>query len=160
MLDVREIRRDPKKYAESLTRKGYDLDVDNFLRLEAERSRLKPATESLQNERNTQSKAIGAAKSRGEDIAPLVAEVGNLGDRLNETKVEFETIQNDLMEILRSVPNVPDASVPPGNSEDDNLEIYSWGEIQERNFEPLDHVDLMADGGLDFEAAAKISEAP
>ena len=157
MLDVRDLRRDPQKYADSLKLKGYDLEVDNFLRLEAERSRLQQATESLQNERNTKSKAIGAAKSRGEDIAMLVAEVGDLGDRLNETKEEFETVQTDLMDILRSVPNVPDASVPPGNSEDDNLELYSWGEIQERNFEPLDHVDLMADGGLDFEAAAKIS---
>ena len=157
MLDVRELRRDPHKYADLLKLKGYDLDVDHFLSLEAERSRLQQATESLQNERNTKSKAIGAAKSRGEDIARLVAEVGDLGDRLNETKEEFETVQTDLMEILRSVPNLPDASVPPGNSEDDNLEIYSWGEIQELNFEPLDHVDLMADGGLDFEAAAKIS---
>jgi len=157
MLDVRDLRRDPQKYADCLKLKGYDLEVDIFLRLEAERSRLQQATESLQNERNTKSKAIGAAKSRGEDIAMLVAEVGDLGDRLNETKEEFETVQKDLMDILRSVPNVPDASVPAGNSEEDNLEIHSWGEIQKRNYEPLDHVDLMADGRLDFEAAAKIS---
>ena len=61
MLDVRDLRRDPQKYADSLKLKGYDLEVDNFLRLEAERSRLQQATEALQNERNTKSKAIGAA---------------------------------------------------------------------------------------------------
>ena len=157
MLDVREVRRDPQRIAEALRIKGFDFDVERFVSLEADRSRLQQSTEQLQNERNTKSKAIGSAKSRGEDIEPLLAEVADLKERLEASKTEFDDVQTELNEILRAVPNVPDDSVPPGKTEDDNLEIRRWGEPPSHNFEPMDHVDLMADGGLDFETAAKIS---
>ncbi|NKB97808.1 MAG: serine--tRNA ligase [Pseudomonadales bacterium] len=157
MLDVRQVRKDPQKIAEALRIKGFELDVDRFVELETDRSRLQQAAETLQNERNTKSKSIGKAKAQGEDIAPLVAEVGDLGDRLTAAKQEFDAVQTELKQLLHSVPNVPDESVPHGKSEDDNVEIRRWGEPPEQNFEPLDHVDLTADGGLDFEVAAKIS---
>ena len=157
MLDARQVRQDPQKFADALKVKGYDFDVERFSSLEAERSRLQQASEQLQNERNTKSKSIGAAKSRGEDIAPLVAEVGDLGERLDAAKAEFEKVRDELQTLLHAVPNVPHESVPAGNSEDQNVEIARWGEPPEQNFEPMDHVDLSADGGLDFETAAKIS---
>ena len=157
MLDARQVRQDPQKFADALKIKGFDFDVERFSSLEAERSRLQQATEQLQNERNTKSKSIGAAKSRGEDIAPLVAEVGDLGDRLDAAKAEFEQIRDELQTLLHAVPNVPHESVPAGNSEEQNVEIARWGEPPEQNFEPMDHVDLSANGGLDFETAAKIS---
>ena len=157
MLDARQVRQDPQKFADALKVKGFDFDVERFSSLEAERSRLQQASEQLQNERNTKSKSIGAAKSRGEDIAPLVAEVGDLGERLDAAKAEFEKVRDELQTLLHAVPNVPHESVPAGNSEDQNVEIARWGEPPEQNFEPMDHVDLSANGGLDFETAAKIS---
>lgn len=157
MLDARQVRQDPQKFADALKVKGFDFDVERFSSLEAERSRLQQASEQLQNERNTKSKSIGAAKSRGEDIAPLVAEVGDLGERLDAAKAEFEKVRDELQTLLNAVPNVPHESVPAGNSEDQNVEIARWGEPPEQNFEPMDHVDLSANGGLDFETAAKIS---
>jgi seryl-tRNA synthetase len=105
----------------------------------------------------SKSKNIGKAKANGEDIAPLLAEVGDLGDRLDAAKQSFEEVQTEVQAFLQAVPNTPDASVPTGSDEDDNVELRTWGNLPEFNFEPKDHVDLTAGGSLDFETAAKIS---
>ena len=159
MLDPRLLRQDPEAIARRLKTKGYDFDTSHFRSLEAERAAIQRHTEELQHERNQKSKAIGKAKGRGEDIAPLVAEVSGLGDRLQSARARFAEIQEQLAAFLQTIPNLPDDSVPEGNDETDNLEIRSWGKRPRFNFEPLDHVDLGANGALDFEAAAKISGA-
>ena len=159
MLDVKILRADAERCADLLRTKGFALDVAAFTELESRRRELQQRTEQLQNERNTKSKSIGQAKARGEDITPLLAEVGDLGERLDAAKAEFSALQDELQAFLRVVPNLPDASVPAGDSEDDNVELRRWGNLPEFNFEPKDHVDLGAGGALDFDAAAKISGA-
>lgn len=156
MLDIRSLREDPQAIADQLKLKGFDFDVARFQALEDERSKLQQQTETLQAERNAKSKSIGKAKSEGIDIAPLVAEVGDLGDRLSEAKAGFEVVQNELNALLSGVPNLPDASVPAGADEDSNVELRQWGNLPEFNFEPRDHVDL-GQADMDFDAAAKIS---
>jgi seryl-tRNA synthetase len=157
MLDVRALRQDPETFRAKLKVKGFDLDISRFEQLEISRRHLQSETENLQSERNSKSRSIGKAKAAGEDIAPLVAAVGDLGDRLDEVKEQFAANQVAYQHFLREIPNVPDASVPPGTDEEDNVEIDRWGRIPEFNFEPRDHVDLGASGALDFEAAAKIT---
>jgi seryl-tRNA synthetase len=157
MLDLKTLRDDPDAVAHTLKVKGFDFDVERFRALESTRRVLQQTSEQLQNERNTKSKAIGQAKANGEDIAPLVAEVGDLGDRLEAAKAQFEEAHDALQGFLRAVPNMPDTSVPAGGSEADNEELHIWGNVPEFNFEPLDHVDLTAEGALDFETAVKIS---
>ena len=157
MLDTRLLRQDLENVATRLRTKGFELDTRTFRALEAERAAAQQETESLQHERNAKSKTIGQAKARGEDIAPLVAEVGGLGERLQELRKNLGAIQERLGAFLQTIPNLPDASVPEGTDESDNLEIRTWGEIPAFDFEPLDHVDLGAGGALDFEAAAKIA---
>jgi seryl-tRNA synthetase len=157
MLDVRALRQDPETFRAKLKVKGFDLDISRFELLENSRRHLQRETENLQSERNSKSRSIGKAKAAGEDIAPLVAAVGDLGDRLDEVKEQFAANQVAYQHFLREIPNVPDASVPPGTDEEDNVEIDRWGRIPEFNFEPRDHVDLGASGALDFEAAAKIT---
>ncbi len=159
MLDVRLLRHQPDHFAQQLKKKRYDLDVGQFLALEAERKAAQAETEQLQHERNARSRQIGAAKARGEDIAPLVAEVGNLGERLSLAKERFSAVQERLHRFLLEIPNLPDATVPTGDSEADNRELRLWGGIPQFNFEPLDHVDLAAAGALDFAAAVKIASA-
>ena len=159
MLDIKQLRQDPDRVAQRLLIRGFNLDVAAFRALEEERRQLQSRTEQLQHERNARSKAIGAAKNRGEDIAPLVAEVGDLGQRLNAAKAGLTELQERLHRFLSEIPNLPDASVPEGADEADNLELRSWGRMPQIDFEPLDHVDLGADGALDFAAAAKISGA-
>ena len=157
MLDIKTLRKDPQTVSAQLARRGFTLDLERFASLDAERKQLQTQTERLQSERNAKAKAIGKAKASGEDISPLVAEVGDLGDRLDQAKETFVTVQQQLDDFLRAIPNVPDAAVPQGDSEDDNMELHRWGEPPEFNFAARDHVDLGSDGSLDFEAAAKIS---
>ena len=116
--------------------------------------------QELQNERNTRSKSIGRAKAAGEDIAPLLAEVADLGERLKAAEARLTTLQEELTDISLSLPNLPDASVPDGRDEAANREERRWGTPPTFDFDPKDHVDLGARlGGMDFDVAAKITGA-
>ena len=158
MLDPRLVRDNPQEIADLLKKKGYDFPLDVYNALEAERKQVQVDTERLQQERNTRSKSIGKAKASGEDIAPLLAEVGALGEQLDAAKDQLNTLQAKLDEILLSTPNLPNESVPTGADEDDNVEVRRWGTPAEFDFQPQDHVSLGEGlGGLDFETAAKLT---
>jgi seryl-tRNA synthetase len=159
MLDIRTLRADPEQIAQALAVKGYVMDISQFVQLEEQRKRLQSETEKLQNERNLKSKSIGQAKANGEDIQPLLALVGDLGERLDAVKAEFATVQEEQQGLLMTIPNLPHSSVPAGRDENDNVELHKWGTPKTFDFELLDHVDMTASGGLDFETAAKISGA-
>jgi seryl-tRNA synthetase len=158
MLDPQLLRNDLEMVANSLARRGYTLDVEQLRELEEQRKSVQVETQSLQNERNTRSKSIGKAKAAGEDIAPLLQEVADLGDRLKASETRLAVIQAELHEIIAGIPNLPHESVPDGKDENDNAEVRRWGEPAVLDFEPKDHVDVGEKlGGLDFETAAKIS---
>lgn len=157
MLDIKVLRADPQHVASRLRVKGFELDVALFERLESDRRRLQGETERLQNERNVKSKGIGQAKAKGEDIESLLAEVSGLGDRLEAAKEAFALVQSELQVFLQAIPNVPDSVVPEGKDEADNHQLRVWGEPRDFEFTAQDHVDLTSRGGLDFEAAVKIS---
>ncbi|MFD1216651.1 serine--tRNA ligase [Microbulbifer celer] len=159
MLDPKLIRTQLDQVAAALTKRGMQLDTTKLEQLEERRKELQVRTESLQSERNTKSKNIGRAKANGEDIAPLLKEVESLGGQLSEAKQALSELQQELDDILLSIPNLPDESVPEGKDEDDNVEVRTWGEPRKFDFEVRDHVDLGAalDGGLDFEVAAKLT---
>jgi len=160
MLDTKLLRNELDTVAAKLGRRGYQLDVDRFRELEAERKSLQVQVEELRNERNTRSKSIGKAKAAGEDIEPLKAEVRTLGEKLDTAQTRLESLQAELRDWQLSMPNLPEDSVPDGNDEDDNVEIRRWGTPKEFAFEPKDHVDVGAGlNGLDFELAAKLTGA-
>lgn len=160
MLDSRLLRTQPQDIAERLATRGYTLDVARLESLETQRKEVQVRTEELQAERNSRSKSIGQAKARGEDIAPLLAQVEQLGGELEAGKRELESIQEQLEAIFLDIPNLPDASVPQGEDEDDNVEVRNWGTPREFDFPIQDHVALgETSQGLDFEAAAKLSGA-
>lgn len=158
MLDNKCYRQDLNNTAEQLKRRGFELNVEKVEALEAQRKILQTKTQELQNERNTRSKAIGKAKAAGEDITPLLQEVGDLGDQLKAAEQDTEVVVNALKTLQLSVPNLLHESVPAGLSEDDNVEIRRWGEPKQFDFEIKDHVDL-GEGLLqmDFAAATKIT---
>ncbi|HCV19030.1 MAG TPA: serine--tRNA ligase, partial [Alteromonas sp.] len=159
MLDPKCLRSDIETTAERLASRGFSLDVDAFNALEEKRKALQIKTQDLQNERNTRSKSIGKAKAQGEDIAPLLAEVSDLGDKLEAAKAELDEVLTEVTALMQGIPNLPHESVPVGKDEDENVEISTWGEIPSFDFEIKDHVDI-ADGlnkGIDFEASVKIT---
>jgi seryl-tRNA synthetase len=117
-------------------------------------------TQELQARRNTVSKEIGIAKSRGEDASATLREVAGIGDELTSLERNLEAVQQRLRDWLLAMPNVPHASVPVGISEADNAEVRRWGSPRTFDFAPRDHVDIgTAVGGLDFDVSAKISGA-
>lgn len=160
MLDPKLLRSDLDSVVARLKRKGFAFDRERFLELEERRKKLQVHTQQLQNARNTSSKAIGKAKAQGEDIQPLLDKVASLGDQLKQAEQELDALQAHLDELLLGVPNLPDDSVPEGDSEDDNQSVEIWGEPPVFDFEIRDHVDLGAlHGGMDFELAARLSGA-
>ncbi|MDN6651721.1 MAG: serine--tRNA ligase, partial [Enterobacterales bacterium] len=160
MLDPNLLRNELDAVAEKLARRGFKLDVDTLRQQEERRKVLQVETESLQAERNSRSKSIGAAKARGEDIEPLRLEVNELGEKLDAAKSELDQLLNDIRDLALSIPNMPDDSVPVGRDENDNLEVSRWGEPRQYDFEVRDHVTLgEMTGGLDFAAAVKLTGA-
>ena len=158
MLDPKILRGDLDSVVEKLRIKNYDLDASSFSQLEERRKSLQIDTQKLQSERNSRSKAIGEAKGRGENIEPLLEEVARLGEQLKSAESELGALQNELDDLLLGIPNLPDASVPAGDSEEDNEEVLRWGEPPSFDFEPRDHIDLgQALGGMDFERAARLA---
>ena len=156
MLDRSLLRRNAAAVRDALKVRGFEFDLQRFEALEAQRRQLQEETEALQAERNARSKAIGAARANGADIAPLVAEAGAIGERLNAARQGFQALHAELDAFLEAVPNLPDASVPAGADENDNVELRKWGAPPAFSFEPLDHVDLLGPA-LSPDAAAKIA---
>ncbi|WP_068546339.1 serine--tRNA ligase [Thalassotalea crassostreae] len=159
MLDTKLLRADIDNVAEQLAKRGFKFDTAQFNALEEMRKKLQVRTQELQNERNTRSKSIGQAKARGEDIQPLLAEVGQLGAQLDLAKEELNVLLTRIDDIVSALPNLMHESVPDGQSEDDNVEVRTWGTPKTFDFDVKDHVDLATnlDKGLDFESGAKLS---
>ena len=160
MLDSKLLRSNLQDVADRLASRGFALDVARIEALEEQRKTVQTRTEQLQAERNARSKSIGQAKQRGEDIAPLMADVERMGNELSTGKVELENIQSELDSILFGIPNLPHESVPVGEDEDGNVEVRRWGTPTTFDFPIKDHVALgETHGWLDFETAAKLSGA-
>jgi len=158
MLDQKLLRNELDATAAKLLRRGYELDVVAFNKLEEDRKVLQQKTQELQAERNAKSKSIGKAKAQGQDIAPLLKEVEGLGDALKESEQALSQLQDQLNDLLMGIPNIPHDSVPSGKDEDDNVEVRKWGEPRQFDFEPKDHVEVGEGlGQVNFENAAKIS---
>ena len=160
MLDVNLLRSDLASVAAALAKRGVTLDTARFEALESARKDIQVRTQELQSRRNSLSKQIGIAKSKGEDAAPILAEVAGLGDHVKALEAELDRVQRELRDFLLMLPNVTHASTPQGKSSDDNVEVRRWGTPRAFDFTPKDHADLgEALGLLDFATAAKLSGA-
>lgn len=160
MLDPKLLRNEAEDVAQQLKKRGYELDLTALAALEEQRRAAQKDAQELQTERNSRSKNIGKAKAAGEDIAPLLAEIEDLGDRHKAAEAKLAEVLEQLNDIALGVPNIPQQDVPVGKDESENQEVLRWGEPKIFDFEVKDHVDLGASlGGMDFETAAKISAA-
>ena len=160
MLDPTVLRSQLDTVVERLATRGFAFPTADFERLEAERKRIQTETQDLQALRNSLSKSIGQAKARGEDTAPIMAEVAGLGDRLKAAETTLAQVQEQLHGLLAGLPNTPDESVPTGRDETANREIKRVGTPRGFGFEVKDHVELGAHKGwLDGDTAAKLSGA-
>ncbi|MEP7330206.1 MAG: serine--tRNA ligase [Betaproteobacteria bacterium] len=160
MIDINLFRTDLAGVAAGLAKRGITLDTDTFNTLEARRRDIQVRTQDLQARRNAASKEIGFAKSKGQDAAPLLAQVAGLGDEVKRLEAELDAVQGAQRDFLLQLPNLTHTSTPDGKSADDNIEVRRWGTPPEFEFVALDHTDVAeALGMLDFATAAKMSGA-
>lgn len=162
MLDPRLLKTDPDHLVAALAKRGVSVDLSQFLALDEQRKSLQQETEQLQNERNTRAKNIGKAKAAGQDVAPLLAEVSGLGDKLDTAKSALAEVQQAFNDAWIQLPNLPQDCVPAGRDESDNVELRRWGTPRQLDFKPRDHVELgeheAATGlAMDFAAATKLT---
>ena len=160
MIDPRLLRIEPENVRAGLARRGYALDVQALAAIEERRKAAQIRADALRAERNARSKNIGRAKSQGEDIAPLLAEVESLGGQLSSAEAELAAAQADIDRLALDLPNLLHPSVPEGRDESANVERRRIGTPRSFEFTPRDHVALGEQaGGIDFEAAGRISGA-
>ena len=160
MLDIQLLRSNLEDVAGLLTARGYSFPIPEFKALESDRKSLQTHTQELQARRNAVSKQIGNAKSKGEDITHLLADVANLGEELRLAETRLQRTQAALQDTLMQVPNLPHPSVPVGDSENANREVRRWGIPRVFDFAIKDHVSVGENlGFLDFPTAAKLSGA-
>lgn len=159
MLDIKIVRANPQAVIDGMKKRGMDLDLSEFQTLDENRRKLLVEVEELKNRRNTVSKEIGRMKKAGENADDMVAEMGKVGDQIKAMDDELRVIEGQLNDIMLSIPNIPDATLPEGGEDDYRVE-RTWGEPKQYDFEPLAHWDI-GEGLdiLDFERAAKVTGA-
>ena len=160
MLDIQLLRSDLDGVASRLEARPFHLDGAAFQALEQERKLVQTRTQELQSARNSLAKRIGQAKGKGEDVSALMREAGDANTELQSLEAKLLQIQAKLQDFLLVIPNLPHASVPPGRSAEDNIEVRRNGTPRAFEFQVKDHVDLGAAlGMLDFGTATKIAGA-
>jgi seryl-tRNA synthetase len=160
VIDPKLLRTDPEAVARNLARRGFVLDVAAFRALEDKRKPWAIEVDRLRAERNAHARAIGQAKARGEDVTALMARGEGLAQELTRAEAELESVQGELEQWQLGLPNLLHDSVPDGRDESANREVSRWGEPRRFEFPVRDHVEIGERlGGLDFEAAARISGA-
>jgi len=159
MLDIQALRNDLDGVVSQLQARGFEFDAAKFSALEQERKTVQTNTQDLQAKRNNASKQIGFAKSKGEDVSAIMAEVAGLGEQLKAGETRLAELQAELQGMLLNVPNLPHSSAPVGKSEADNVEVRKVGTPRSFDFEIKDHTDVGTPLGLDFDTGAKLSGA-
>ncbi|WP_417498007.1 serine--tRNA ligase [Maricaulis sp.] len=162
MHDIKLIRDDASAFDAALARRGMEPQSPVLLDLDAKRREALGRQQEAETERNALSKLVGRAKASGDEAEfnRLRGEVDRLKAVLEESSEQAKHFDEALSEHLAALPNLPEADVPLGKDENDNVEIRRWGEPKAFNYEPKDHVDLGEGlGQMDFEAAAALSGA-
>lgn len=161
MHDLKYIRENAAAFDAALARRGGEPVAAAILALDEENRAITTRLQEGQARRNEASKAIGKAKGQGDEetAQALMAEVSELKSSLPALEEQGRAVSAKLRDILAALPNLPDADVPQGADEDDNVEIERWGTPRSFDFKPREHSDIGPPLGLDFETAANMSGA-
>lgn len=160
MLDIKMIRECPDKVNELLKRRNPELSIDSVLEIDVERRKVQAQADELRAKRKTESQKIGLMKKNGENTDAVQEEVRELGDEIKALEEKERELDEKQRSLLLHIPNIPDETTPIGLSEDDNVEVYKWGEPRKFDFEYKAHWDLCEEKGLvDFERGVKLSQS-
>ncbi len=160
MLDVKELRSNFQEINDRLKKRNKDFELEKFLDLDKKRREMLGEIEELKNKANKGAKEVAVLKKNGQDASELMAEMKALSEKIKENEPQVAEIDEQIENFLLNVPNAPNASVPDGSSDTDNLEMRKWGEARKFDFEPKPHWELgEALGILDPATAAKTTGA-
>ena len=160
MLDTKQLRGETESVARNLARRGFTLDLVAFRAFDERRKQAQLEADRLRAERNANARAVGMAKGKGEDATPLLRRGEELTGELARAETTLAGVQAESDQWVMNLPNLLHDSVPDGRDESANVELRRPGTPREFDFTPLDHVDVGTRlGGLDFEAAGRISGA-
>ena len=158
MLDSKTLRKETKKVSLSLKKRGSDFDLDSYLKMDQKMRDLISTVEELRSSKNNINKSIASPDISENDKSDLISEVGTINKKLKESEQSLNELSEQTKKMGLEIPNILDESVPEGSSEEENIEVRSWGKLPKFDFEPKDHSELgESNGSIDFESAAKLS---
>lgn len=160
MLDIKLIRQEPEKVKAALARRKEEDKIDELLELDKKRRDVLYEAEQLKSKQNAVSKEIPKIKKEGGDVAPIFAEMKELSEKIKSHDAELRSLDEAIQNLMMRIPNIPNPTVPDGETDEDNVEIRRFGEPTKFDFEPQAHWDLGESLNiLDFASAAKITGA-
>ncbi|MCS7229437.1 MAG: serine--tRNA ligase [Candidatus Kryptonium sp.] len=158
MLDLKFIRENPEIVKRAIELKGEKDRVDEILKLDERRRELIKKGDALKAKRNDVTEEIANLKKQGKDATELIEEMRKVSEEIKMIDSELKSVESELENLLLWVPNIPHESVPVGKDKEDNVVVRSWGEVQEFDFEVIDHLTLGKKLGIiDFERGAKLT---
>jgi seryl-tRNA synthetase len=153
MIDIKNLRDDINAVSKSLQKRGYNLDIEKFTSLDANRKKLQVNVENLQSTRKKLSQTFGKLKASDSDTSSLKKEIDNVNDDLKKENDLLNSLLEEINNFLLDIPNIPDESTPDGTSENENVLIRKVGEITSTN--KIDHIDLTEK--IDTDLASKLA---
>ena len=158
MLDMKVLRNEPEKVKRAFLKRKENFDLDGLFELDDLRKQLIFENEQKKAQQNTVSKQIPMLKKEGKDTTEVFAEMKKLSDEIKETDAKVRALEEKINAIMLTIPNIPNETVPQGDTDEDNVEIRKWGEPTKFDFEPKAHWDIGEDLDiLDFEKAGKVT---
>ena len=158
MIDLKLVQKNPELLAKALADRQSSLNVDEFLRLDGRRRALLAEVETLKQRQNAASREVAKLKREGMDAAHMMAELGDLSDRIRDLDTRTTAAKAAVEEWLMGVPNIPDESTPVGRDETENPERLRWGTPRNFDFPLKQHWEVgVALNGLDFDRAARLT---
>lgn len=153
MIDIKNLRDDIKAVSKSLERRGYNLDIEKFTSLDAQRKNLQVNVEDLQSTRKKLSQTFGELKSSDSDTSSLKIEIDSINNDLKKESDLLNSLLEEINNFLLDIPNIPDESTPDGSNENENVLIRKFGDITSTN--KIDHIDLTEK--IDTDLASKLA---
>ncbi|MDI6618488.1 MAG: serine--tRNA ligase [Clostridiales bacterium] len=161
MLDLKRIRTDLQGVKDAMKIRGEDFDLsllDKVVELDEKRRKMITEAETLKSKRNSDSQKIAKLKKKGDSAEELLAELKQLSDKVKEYDDKVANLDSEIYELMLTIPNIPNPTVPVGKSDADNLELRKWGTPRKFGFDAKAHWDIGVDLDiLDFEDAAKVT---
>ncbi len=162
MLDLKRIRTNPQEVKDALRRRNADYDavIDELLEIDVKRREISTKADNMKAQQNAASKKIPMLKKAGEDVSSIMEEMKSLSEQVKECNAELSVLEEKQRYLLLTIPNTPNAEIPNGKDDSDNVEIRRWGEPKAFDFEAKAHWDIGTDLGiLDPETAGKVTGA-